>query len=196
MPSQKCQACNNITTDDSGQCHLHLPGAGQPTTDAIVSPEPSRAAGLNIRQAGRRLARNGLALLICGCLAAACAPPGHFPATALQRMPAATLLYPGSDGVVRTQTNGTAKLVLRRGDPATVRLSATTTASASEVLAYFSTNLGTEGWAQTSDDPNNTNVPCRRTHVVGWTRGKVGFELDVWNDAATNEVHYQTTLSG
>lgn len=137
-------------------------------------------------------------VILAGWLAltAACSVPGDYNVTALKKVPAAALTYPDSNDVVRTQTNGTTKNFLRRGNPAAVTLRATSAASPAHVVAYYSKALVDDGWSQTSDDPYNTDVPGRTMHVIGWSRPKIGFGLYVWTDPTTKVTFYETTLAG
>ena len=135
--------------------------------------------------------------LVVGCfLVAGCSVPGHYGVKALDGFPEASFTYPGSSHITRTHTDGTTKLILRRGDPAAVRLSATTRNSPTQVADFYVHKLAQNGWVQILNDPRNMDNPDRTKQVIVWSKAKLSFEFDVWVDRNGSVTHYDTQLSG
>ena len=132
----------------------------------------------------------------CLALTAGCSVPGGYTVKTLKEDPAASWTYPDSRDVTTARTDGTTKNFFRRGTPASVSVTATTTAPPTDVATYYSRTLTAAGWTQTSDDPHDTNVAGRTMHDIWWTKAKLTYGLTVWADPTTNTTHYVTTLTG
>jgi len=141
----------------------------------------------------KRRAALWLALVAaCVLVITACSVPGGYSVAGLNKQPAAALTYPGSTDVQPWHFDGTRGNFMGKGGPAEVGVSATTSATPADVIAYYAGVLVPAGWTQIQDDPRNTVYPGRISHTVAWIKGGLSYTITIWTEAAATK--YSTNL--